>query len=141
VADGKLVNAQQRSWKCLVVPGSHGAGDGAAVPGLVAQQRGWPHRAGGDGGDALHWSDVTVLSRAGAGLKSAPLSRVPPSSLEGATCRPYRSGRHSVTELTLALPYSSRAVPGMASQGGLAEQRRDMIHRWCPRVGVERICL
>jgi hypothetical protein len=35
-------------------PGLHSAGDGAAVLGMVAQQRGWPHRAEGDGGDTLH---------------------------------------------------------------------------------------
>jgi hypothetical protein len=52
------------------------------VSGLVAQRRRWPHKAGGDGGDALHWSDVTMLSSAGAGLESVPLSRVLSSSLE-----------------------------------------------------------
>jgi hypothetical protein len=55
--------------------------------------------------------------------------------------RPYRSGRHSATELTLASPQSSRTVPGMASRGGLAEQRRDMIPRQCQRAGVVRIRL
>jgi hypothetical protein len=62
-----------------------------------------------------------------------PLSR-------GVACRSYVSGRHSVTELTLAFPHSSPAVPGMAARGGLAEQRRDTIPRRCQRAGVARIC-
>jgi hypothetical protein len=55
-----------------------------------------------------------------------PLSR-------GATWRPYGSGRHSVTELTPTFPHNSRTVQGMATQGGLAEQHRDMIPKWCQR--------
>jgi hypothetical protein len=47
--------------------GFHITGDGAAVPEMVAQRRGWPRGAGGDGGDALRWSDVTALSCIGAG--------------------------------------------------------------------------
>jgi hypothetical protein len=61
-----------------------------------------------------------------------PLSR-------GAACRSYGSGRHSVTELTLASPHSSPAVPGMAARGGLAEQHRDMIPMRYQRAGVARI--
>jgi hypothetical protein len=49
----------------------------------------------------------------------------------------YVSGWHSVTELILAFPHSSRTVPGMAAQGGLVEQPRDMI----PRAGVAGILL
>jgi hypothetical protein len=63
-----------------------------------------------------------------------PLSR-------GAAWRPYGSGRHSVTELTPAFPHSSRTVPRMANQGGLAEQRRDIIPRQCQRASVVGICL
>jgi hypothetical protein len=37
-----------------------------------------------------------------------PFSRIPPSSFEGATRRPYESGWHSVAQLTLALPHSGR---------------------------------
>jgi hypothetical protein len=107
------------------------------MPRLVAQRRGWPHRAGGDEGEALHWSDVTVPSCAGAGLTFIPLSRVPLSSFEGCDMEAV----HSVTELTPAFPYSSRTVPGMAAQGGLAEQRQDMIPRWCQKAGVARILL
>jgi hypothetical protein len=66
-ADGGLEVAQRRAWRRLVVLGSHSVGDGAAVLVMVAHRRGWPHRADGDGGDALQWSDVTVTSRAGAG--------------------------------------------------------------------------
>jgi hypothetical protein len=32
---------------------------------MVAQRWGWPHKVDGDGGDALHWFDVTASSRAG----------------------------------------------------------------------------
>jgi hypothetical protein len=73
---------------------------------MVAQRRGWPHRAEDDGRDALNWSDVMALSHVGVGLVSVPFLRVPPSSFEGAARRPYRSGWHSVTELTLALPHN-----------------------------------
>jgi hypothetical protein len=47
--------------------GFHSAGDGVAVPGMVAQRRGRPRGAGGDGGDTLRWSDVTTLSSMDAG--------------------------------------------------------------------------
>jgi hypothetical protein len=95
---------------------------------MVAWQRGWPHRADGDGGDAPHWFDDTVSSCEGARQISIPFSRVPPSSFEGAACGPYKSGQHSVTELTLALPHSvvqgrdgltgrvGETVPGYDSQ-------------------------
>jgi hypothetical protein len=49
---------------------------------MVAQWRGYPHRAGDDGGDALHWPDVTAWSCLRAGLTSVLLSRVPPSFFE-----------------------------------------------------------
>jgi hypothetical protein len=54
VADRRPEDSQRRGWRCLVVPGSHSAGDGIAVLGMGAQWRGWPHRAGVSGGDALH---------------------------------------------------------------------------------------
>jgi hypothetical protein len=88
------------------------------VPGMVAQWRGWPHRAGGDGGDALYWSDVTALSYVGVGWMSVPFSRVPPSSFEGAARRPYWSGWHSVTELTLALPHNAVQWRGWPHEEG-----------------------
>jgi hypothetical protein len=110
-------------WRCLVVPGFHNAGDGAAVPEMVAQRRGWPHRAGGDGGDVLHWSDVTALSRAGAGLTSVPLSRVPPPSFEGCDVEAIQEWVAQCHGVDTGLPHSSRTVSGMAAQGGLAEQR------------------
>jgi hypothetical protein len=67
VADRRLEDVQCQGRRCLVVPGSHSDGDGVAVLGMVAQWWGWPHRADGDGGDKLHWSDDTASSRAGAG--------------------------------------------------------------------------
>jgi hypothetical protein len=53
-ADGRLEDAQQRAWQHLVVLSSHSARDGAAVPGMAVQQRGWPHGASVGGGVALH---------------------------------------------------------------------------------------
>jgi hypothetical protein len=53
----------------------------------------------------------------------------------------YGSGWHSVTELTLAFPHSSRTVPRMAAQGELAEQRRDVMPRRCQKAGVAEIRL
>jgi hypothetical protein len=58
--DGRPEDAQQRAWQCLVIPSFHSAGDGTSVPRMVAQWRGWRHKAGGDEGDVLHWSDVMV---------------------------------------------------------------------------------
>jgi hypothetical protein len=33
-ADGGSGDVQRRVWRCLVIPGSHSAGDDAAVPGM-----------------------------------------------------------------------------------------------------------
>jgi hypothetical protein len=44
---------------------SHSAGDDAAVPGMAAQWRGWPHRAGGDREDVPRWPYVMASSAAG----------------------------------------------------------------------------
>jgi hypothetical protein len=85
---------------------------------MVAQRRGWPHRAGGDGGDTLHWSDVTTLSRVGVGQMSVPFSRVLLSSFEGAARRTCGSGWHSVTELTLALPHNGVQWRGWPHEEG-----------------------
>jgi hypothetical protein len=73
---------------------------------MVASLQGWPHRADGDGGDVPHWFDVTALSREGVRQVPVAFLRVPPSYFEGAVLGPYESGRHSVTELTPALPHS-----------------------------------
>jgi hypothetical protein len=134
---------------------AHNSGRGGVLssqvptaPGMALQCLGWQH----SGGDGRTRPKVTEESRF-TGLISRccparargrrpylfrgfrrPLSR-------GAAWRPCRSGRHSVRELTLALPHSSRTVPGMAPQGGLAEQRRDMIPRRCQRAGMARIRL
>jgi hypothetical protein len=114
--------------------------DGATAPGMVAQRRGW-HRAGGD----KETRSTGLMSRCcptrARGRHSYLFRGFRRHLSRGATWRSYGSGRHSVTELTPALPHSSRTVPGMAGQGGLAEQRRDMIPRRCPRAGVARIRL
>jgi hypothetical protein len=53
-----------------------------------------------------HWSHDTASSRAGARQAFVPFSRVLSSSFKGAVRGPYESGRHSVTELTLASPHN-----------------------------------
>jgi hypothetical protein len=110
-ADGKPTVAQRRAWRRLVVLDSHSVG-------VVLQCPGWWHRVGGHRGDAPHRFDVTASSSEGAIQVSVPLSRVPPSSFESAECGPYESGRHSVTELTLALPHSDVQWRGWPHQEG-----------------------
>jgi hypothetical protein len=93
------------------------------VPGIAAQRRGWPHRVRGNGGDALHWSDVTVSSRTGAGLKSVPLLSVLSSSLERRdveVIQEWAAQCHGVdTGLTAQLPYNAR--DGLTGRvGGIA---------------------
>jgi hypothetical protein len=91
---------------------------------------------GGDGGDALHWSDVTTPSRGGAGLTFVPLSRVPPSSFEGCdveSVQEWAAQCHGVdTSLPAQLPYSARdgfigrvggTTPGYDSQAVSEGQR------------------
>jgi hypothetical protein len=59
---------------------------------MVAQWRGWLNGARGNGGDALRWSDVIVLSRVDLGQEFVPFSRVSSSSFEGAAHRSYGAG-------------------------------------------------
>jgi hypothetical protein len=81
------------------------------VPEMVVHRRGWLHRAEGDGGDALHWSDVTAPSRASAGLTLVPLLRVPPPSFEGCVVKAVQEWAaqcHGVdTGLPAQLPHSA----------------------------------
>jgi hypothetical protein len=73
-----------------------------------------------------HWSDVTVLSWASVEQASTPLrgSRRPLSGVR----RPVRT-RVGSTVPDTGLTAQCRTVVGMASPGGLAEQRRGMIPR------------
>jgi hypothetical protein len=64
-----------------------------------------------------YWSDVTTWSWASTEQAFIPHSRVPLSSFEGAARRPYESGRHSVTELTPALPHSAVQWRGWPHRG------------------------
>jgi hypothetical protein len=50
---------------------------------MAVQWRGWPHRAGGDGGYALCRPYITASFQAGVELVVVSLSRVPPSYFEG----------------------------------------------------------
>jgi hypothetical protein len=65
-----------------------------------------------------------------------PPSRVPPSSFEGAARRPYKSGWHSVAELTLALPHSTvQWQDGLTGRVGGTAPGRDS--QACQRRGVD----
>jgi hypothetical protein len=120
----------------------------STVPGMVLQCLGWWH-SGGDGrtgpevAEVTHSTSLTSQRRPERvrGRQPYPFRGFHCPLSRGVTWWRYRSGRHSVTELTLAFLYSSRTVPGMAAQGGLVEWRRDMIPRRCQRAGVVGICL
>jgi hypothetical protein len=95
------------------------------VPGMALQCPGWWH-SGGDGRTGAEVTEKTCP----AGLMSQHRParargrhpylfqgfRRPPS--RGATWRSYESRRHSVTELTPALPHSSRTVSGWPHKAG-----------------------
>jgi hypothetical protein len=65
-ADRGSEDVQQRERRCPVIPGSQSVGDDAAVTGMAAQWRGWPHRAGSDGGDAPCCPGIMASFQAGA---------------------------------------------------------------------------
>jgi hypothetical protein len=117
----------------------------STVPGMALQCLGWWH-SGGDGRTGpkvTHSTGPTSRRRPerARGRRSYPFQGFHRPLSRGATWWWYGSGRHSVTELTLVFPHSSRTVPGMATQGGLVEQCRDMIPRRCQRAGVAGIRL
>jgi hypothetical protein len=58
-------------------------GGDPSVPRMAVQWRGWPHRTGGDGGDALYRPYITASSQVGVELVVVPLSRVSSSFFEG----------------------------------------------------------
>jgi hypothetical protein len=132
-------------------PHSSGCGDvlsswAPTASGMVLQCSGWQY-SGGDGRTGPELAERTRstsptsqhrLVRA-RGRRLYPFRGFCHPFSRGAACRPYESGRHSVTELTPAFPHSSPMVPGMAARGGLAEQRQDMNPRRCQRAGVVRI--
>jgi hypothetical protein len=124
---------------------AHNGGDGDVLSsraptttGMAFHYSGWRH-SGGDGCTGPTVTEETrhtgLTSRRhpvwARGRRRYPFRGFHRSHSRGAVCRPYGSGRHSVTELTPAFPHSSPAVPGMAARGGLAEQRRDMFPKRC----------
>jgi hypothetical protein len=125
--------------------GSVSSSRASTVPGMVLQCLGWWH-SGGDGGtrpEVMKETCSTGLTswcrpERARGRRSYPFRGFHRPLSRGATWRRYGSGRHSVMELTPAFPHSSRTVPGMAAQGGLVEQRRDMIPRRCQRAAWRR---
>jgi hypothetical protein len=84
---------QRPTWRRPVSSGLHSVGNGSAVPGMATQHRGWPHRAGGDKGDAswrhpgwtLNWWSYAFRER------HCPLSR-------GVARRKDESWWHSATK-------------------------------------------
>jgi hypothetical protein len=56
---------------------------GSTTSGMVAQDRGWPHKAAGDGWDVLRPPLVMALSWANVGSATVRFSRVLPSPFEG----------------------------------------------------------
>jgi hypothetical protein len=119
---------------------------GPTATGMVLQYSGWQH-SGGDGRTGPELAEETRstsptsrhrLMRA-RGKRPYPFRGFSRPLSTGVACRPYESGRHSVTDLTPTFRHSSPAVPGMATWGGLAEQRRYMIPRRCQRADVVRI--
>jgi hypothetical protein len=108
--------AQRSAWRRPVSSGPHGVGDDPAVPGMVAQRRGWPHKAGGDGGDVLHHRRVTALSWAGTGLVALRLSRVSPPPFVGCGVGKVREWATLCHGVAPAIPHSTDTTPGMAAQ-------------------------
>jgi hypothetical protein len=76
LADGGVWAAQGSAWRRPIGTSSHNAGGGFTAFGNVAQGRGWPRRAGGDGGDVLRSPCVTAPSWAIARSAAVRLSRV-----------------------------------------------------------------
>jgi hypothetical protein len=74
---------QRPTWRRPVSSGLHSVGNGSAVPGMATQHWGWPHRAGGDKGDALCLPCVMASSWMDAELVVVRLSRAPLSPFEG----------------------------------------------------------
>jgi hypothetical protein len=127
LADGGSEAVQRQMWQRPIGLGSHNVGDDPAVPRMMAQWRGWPHRTGGDGEDALCRPYVTASSWASAELVAALLSRVPPSSFEGREVEEVPEWVTQCHGMTPAFPHSTRTTLGMAAQCGLVEQRQDLI--------------
>jgi hypothetical protein len=74
----------------------------AAVHGVALQGRGWPHKTDSDRDGA----PAGLTSRFDPAESREEGSRVRPAPFEGAVRYPYRSGQHSVTELTPASSHS-----------------------------------
>jgi hypothetical protein len=127
--DGGLEVAQWLVWRCPAVPWSHSARDGAAVPGMAAQWRGWPH--GAEVTEKTRPAGLTSRHRPARARGRHPYLfrgfRRPPS--RGATWGSYESGRHSITDLTPTLPHSSRT--GRVGGTTLGYDSKAVSGRWC----------
>jgi hypothetical protein len=118
------------------------------VPRMVPQCLGWWH-SGEDGRTGPEVMEETYSTGPTSrrcpgrvwGRRPYPFQGFRRPLSRGATWWRYESGWHSVTELTLAFPHSSRTVPGMTAQGWLVEQCQDTIPRQCQRAGVAGIRL
>jgi hypothetical protein len=107
------------------------ARDGGTAVGMAAQGRRWRNRHA-----PLAYHHGAVLRGCRVDVRT---------SFEGSTVlfRGVRHGGRTGVDSTVSWSWHrpSRTVPGMAAQGGLAEQRRDMIPRRCQRAGVTGIRL
>jgi hypothetical protein len=96
--------------------GIQSTGDGSTTPRMVAQGWGWPHRAGGDGGNMPRSPHITTPSWASVKSAAVRSSRVLPSLFDG---RGVEEGRERVSQcrgMTPATPHNTRTVSGMVAQ-------------------------
>jgi hypothetical protein len=110
-----LVLPQRRGWRCS-------ARDGVAVAGMAAQGRWWQR---GHASQVRHHG--VVLGGSGTGVCLPFKSSV--VLLQGCGTSAVRKWAAQCHGADTGLTAQCRTVVGMASPGGLAEQRRDMIPR------------
>jgi hypothetical protein len=115
-ADEGFGVVQQPAWRRPISSGLHSVGNGSAVPEMATQRRGWPHRAGGDRGDALRLPCVTASSWMDAELVVVRLSRAPLSPFEG--CGEQEGWEWAVQchRVTPAISHNTCTASGMAAQ-------------------------
>jgi hypothetical protein len=115
LADGGSGAVQRSAWRRPVSSGSHGVGDGHAVLEIVAQRRGWPHRAG------VTEEMRSIIIRHGDVLDGHQVDGSTP--LEGITVLLrgvwHGKGREWAVlchRVTPAIPHSTGTTPWMAAQ-------------------------
>jgi hypothetical protein len=111
--DGGPYVAQWSLWRRLVPARPNSVG-------MSSQCLAWCS-SGGDGRTGLTVTGMTdpagLTSRCGPTSAQKRHSRVPPAPFEGTACQSYGGRRHSVTELTPALPHSATQRRGWPPPG------------------------